>query len=278
MEYELTYADTVAEGTALIERLSGLADRGECRTFGFDTEFYNVRVGKESTVARAKVHFASLAWNPGGARFHPRGFTIPDAAVVSREVVTRCPEFRRFMARPDLTFLAHNAPVDAHSMKNEGIEVNVVNTLTIARWVYPGRARAQYGGGGFTLDALAQDLLGEGKLEAFSDIFVSRREEWKVRRVEHKRCDCGEPGCRKRALPCHKKHLWYEEIRTPIYLEEDVPLEDVVPGHELFERAKRYAAQDAVLAHCLYEVLMRQMRKQERLVPWLPKRLLSPAH
>jgi hypothetical protein len=277
VDYALTYAHTVDEGTTLAARLSELADRGICTTFGFDTEFYNVRVGKESTVARAAVHFASLAWNPGGARFHPRGYSIPDAAVVSREVVTECRPFREFMSRRDIIFPAHNAPVDAHSMKNEGVDVNVVNTLTLARWVYPGRARAQYGGGGFTLGALGEDILGEGKIADFKDVFTRRWEEWKVKYVTHKRCACGEPGCRKRTYPLHSKHTWQEEIRTPVYLEEAIPLESVGPGHEVFERAKLYSAQDAVLAFCLYEVLLREMRKQERVVPWLPKKLIDAA-
>lgn len=270
MDYDITYAHTVDEGAALAATLSELADRGTVRHVGFDTEFDSVRVGKESTVARAKVYFASLAWDPGGARLHPRGFPIPRAAVVSREVVTRCEPFRKFLERPDVAFLAHNAPVDVHSMKNEGVEIrNVINTLTLARWCWPGRARAQYGGGGFTLDALGKDVLGEGKTIDFTELFTTRREQWTIKSVTERWCMCGEPGCRKRSLPLHKKVQRTSEIREPSYVEELVPLSAVGPGHELFDATLKYSAQDAVLAFGLYHVIQRELNKQYREVPWL---------
>lgn len=271
MDYALTYAHTPEEGARLAEAIRGVETRSGRLNIGFDTEFYNVRVGKESTVARAKVHFASLAWLERGARLHPRGFYIPRAAVVSREVVTSCGPFRELFLEPRFRWLAHNAPVDAHSMENEGVIINnVVNTLTIARWVYPGRARAQWGGGGFTLDALAQELLGEGKTDDFRDIFTERVEEWRTKVVTVRECLCGALGCKRRSVKeGHSKLVRQEEIREPIYVEREVPLQDVVPGHPLFERAKVYSAQDAVLAHCLAQVLLREMGKQERDVPWI---------
>lgn len=279
MDYELTYADTIEEGTQLAERIRSVADRSGALDLGFDTEFYGVRVGKESTVARAKVHFASLAWLEGGERFHPRGYTIPRAAVVSRKVVVECEPFRRLFMDKRLVWFAHNAPVDVHTMKNEGVDIlNVVNTLTLARWTYPARARAQYGGGGFSLDALGQDLLGVGKLETFSELFRELRETWKETVLAYKSCACGTAKCRKRSAG-HTKQSWTETVREPVVVEADVPLEEVTPGHPLFERAKRYSAQDAVLAHCLKQVLYRQLETQERVVPWLPKSKfsLSPA-
>lgn len=275
MDYEITYAHTVDDGAKLVERIRSLETRGGTKNLGFDTEFYDVRVGKESTVARAKVHFASLAWLEPGARLHPRGYYIPCAAVVSRDVVVGCGPFRELFLDPRFCWYAHNAPVDAHSFKNEGIEIKrVVNTLTVARWVHPGRARAQYGGGGFTLDALAQDLLGQEKTDAYGDIFTERVEEWReVTRVT-RHCGCGVLGCRLRSVKNgHSKYTREETLREPVYVEREVPLREVVPGHPLFERAKRYSAQDAVLAHCLAQVLLREMDRQERVVPWIPKRL-----
>jgi hypothetical protein len=270
VDYELTYADTIEEGAALAERIGRLAARGERQDIGFDTEFYGVNLGKESVVARAKVHFVSLAWLEGGEKFHPRGYTVPRAAVVSRNVALFCEPFRRVFQVPNLRFLAHNAPVDVHTLKNEGIEViNVANTLTRARWVYPGRARAQYGGGGYTLDALGKELLGWGKTETFDELFRERAEEWKETQRIWKECECGTPGC-KRRVAGHTKHVRTETFREPVYVERPVPLQDVVPGHHLFDRAVRYAANDAVLAHCLNQHLTRVIKTQDRLVPWLP--------
>jgi hypothetical protein len=264
------YAHSIEEGAALVERIRSEAGGGDVKPIGFDTEFYDVRIGEQSTVSRAKVHFASLAWAPRGAKFHPRGYPVPHSAVVSREVVTSCRPFREFFLDRGYRFIAHNAPVDVHTFGNEGIEIaNVVNTLTLARWVYPGRARTNSGRGGFTLDALGQDLLGAGKLEDFKELFRERREDWVERTVTSKTCACGVLGCRKRAEPLHSKHLWTETIREPLYVEAPVPLEAVVPGHALFDRAINYAAQDAVLAFGLWFVLNREMTKQERNVPWL---------
>lgn len=265
MDYELTYAHTVEEGAALANTLRGLADRSGRLHAGFDTEFYGVELGKHSTLARAKVHFASLAWEQGGERLHPRGFTVPRAAVVSAEVVRFCQEFRGLFQDPRTIWYAHNAPVDAHVFHNEGIEIaNVRNTLTMARWCWPGRARNAYGGGGFGLDALAKDVLGEGKLESFTELFSETVEEWTTKVV--RRCSCGVPGCRKRSLG-HERYD--EEEREPKLVQRPVPLETVVPGHWLFERALRYAAQDAVLAYGLKQMIERNMRQQIREVPWL---------
>lgn len=214
------------------------------------------------------MHFASLAWLEDGGKLHPRGYTIPHAAVVSAKVVRECAEFRALFGDRRYRFFAHNAPVDVHVFHNEGIEiVNVVNTLTLARWTWPGRARAAWGGGGFGLDALGKDVLGEGKLEAFTELFTETVEHWVPQIV--KRCACGDTGCRKRSLPAHAKT--HEEERVLKLETVPVPLEVVVPGHPLFARAVRYAAQDAVLAHALKQIIYRELNKQIREVPWIKR-------
>ncbi len=268
MEYELTYADTIEEGAALADTLTGLATRSGLVHAGFDTEFYGVELGKHSVLGRGKVHFASLAWEQGGEKLHPRGFTIPRAAVVSADVVRRCPEFRALFSREDFVFYAHNAPVDAHIFKNEGIGIrNVRNTLTMARWTWPHRARASWGGG-FGLDALSKDVLGEGKLEEFKELFSETDETWECKTRVEKYCTCGTPRCRKRSQGHEKQERIWEERESKL-ITRAVPLESVVPGHRLFQRAIRYAAQDAVLAYALKQVMEREMRRQIRDVPWL---------
>lgn len=254
----------------MVERIRGEQVRGTLRPVGFDTEFYDVEIGKHSVLARAKCHFASLAWDYRGAKLHPRGFTIPHAAVVSRAVVTGCEPFRRWLEEQRL--LAHNAPVDVHVAKNEGIDLKyVINTLTMARWTWPGRARAKYGGGGFGLDALSKDVLGEGKLESFKELFSEEITTF-VERIE-KECECGVPKCRKRSGGHFKFSRPYSEPRVTT---QAVPLELVVPGHPLFPRALRYAAQDAVLAFALYQVMVRTLDSQIRSVPWLVSATLTP--
>lgn len=268
MDYELTYAHTIEEGAALAERVvRETAGSGDLRV-GFDTEFYDVELGKHSVLGRAKVHLASIAWNDGSGRFHPRGFTIPRAAVVSRDVVTSCEEFRALFEK-EFIWLAHNAPVDVHCFRNEGINVRyVVNTLTLARWAHPGRAARFAGGRGFGLDALGQDFLGEGKLAEFDEIFSEVHIERKP--ISTTVCECGAEKCRKRSGGHSKiRSVRFDEIERNV----PVPLQQVVPGHPIHPTAVRYAATDAVLAKCYDEVVIRELQKQERVVPWLTPRL-----
>lgn len=250
----------------MLERIDSETARSGDFRIGFDTEFYDVEIGKYSVLGRAKVHFASLAWNNGSGRFHPRGFTIPSAAVVSREVVVGCQRFREAFENPRFVWLAHNAPVDAHTFKNEGINIaNVVNTLTLARWTWPSRARSTFTGGGFGLDALGKDVLGEGKLASFDEVFSEVRHI--ITSVPTRVCACGVEGCRKRRLPEHQKSEGVRDEEKDVVV--SVPLRDVGPGHRLFPTAVRYAAQDAVLAKCLDQVITRELNLTYREVPWI---------
>lgn len=138
----------------------------------------------------------------------------------------------------------------------------------MARWTWPHRARAAWGGG-FGLDALGKDVLGEGKLEHFNELFTENIETWVTKSKEVRWCACGTPGCRKRTRPCHEKLSRIDTVQEPKLEERKVPLEEVVPGHFLFQRALRYAAQDAVLAYALYHIMLRLNQRTERLIPWL---------
>lgn len=193
--------------------------------------------------------------------------------MVSRQVVTECAEFRALLEDPRFYWLAHNAPVDAHAVGNEGITLgNVINTLTMARWTWPHRARRMGGaafGGGFGLDALGKDVLGEGKLEHFNELFTENIETWETKERLVKWCACGATACRKRTRPFHEKFSRLDIIQEPKLIERKVPLEEVIPGHFLFDRALRYAAQDAVLAFALYHIMLRLNNNTIREVPWV---------
>lgn len=235
-------------------------DRGEA--IGLDTEFYNVDIGKQSTCARARLHFLSVAVKRNPRVVTPRGFDLADAAVLSAACL---PWMQEVFAHPGLKAV-HNLPVDAHTLENEGYTLNGgINTLAMARWAWPSRAR----GAGFTLDSLGQDLLGAGKTESFTDIFRETREEFRstFRRVQV--CECGCTACgRRRTTPGHARHEEVVETRHPRLVEYAVPLESVVPGHALFQRALAYSAQDSVLALGVYDLAMREMQTTVREYPW----------
>jgi len=192
----------------------------------------------------------------------PRGNDIADPAVLSRA----CLPFMQGVFQSAGLKAVHNLPVDAHTLANEGYELNGgINTLAMARWAWPERAR----GSGFTLDSLGQDLLGAGKTEAFRDIFRETREEFRSTFRRTQVCECGLAACGRRRTTCgHARHEEVVETRHPRLVEYDVPLQSVNPGHVLFQRALVYAAQDAVLALGVYDLAMREMQSTIREIPW----------
>jgi hypothetical protein len=126
--------------------------------------------------------------------------------------------------------------------------------------VWPDRAR----GRGFSLDALGTDVLGVGKTESFADVFSEEFEEVaRMKQVKSTACSCGVPSCRKRKG--HEKRVTVTEEPVMRMVVHPIPLESVVPGHRRWDRAVAYAAQDAVLALALNDVMDRKMRED---VPW----------
>jgi hypothetical protein len=260
MKYEVLYADTDEKVGKVVAACYRAFDRGE--PVGFDTEFYNVDVGKQSCFARAKLHLCSIAVKRHPTTLAPRGYHVADAAVFTRAHL----EALRGVLESDGTKVVHNLPVDAHTLKNEGIYLNGgVNTLAMARWAWPYRAR----GAGFTLDALGADFLGVGKTESFKELFQEEVVEYRSTFRNVRRCECGLDGCKKRSTtPGHSRIVERVETRHPRLTLQRVPLESVLPGHALWTRALNYAAQDAVLALGVYDLALREMQK-EREVPWL---------
>jgi hypothetical protein len=151
--------------------------------------------------------------------------------------------------------------VDCHTLGNHGIVVGgATNTLAWARFCLPERARGFPEPPGFDLDGLGADVLGIGKTEdgwVSEDwwrkhgkpkdpaIFVRIIEEEVVRREKAKVCSCGVEKCRKRKG--HERPV--TEVREKVLRwGGHIPLEEVVPGHERWERAVAYAARDSLIA------------------------------
>lgn len=252
------------------------AERG--RPAGLDSEFYNVAIRSQSCVARSRLHLWSVAINRWPLQLHPRGYYLADAAVLGADALEHA-GLRQWL-ESDTPKCIHNLPVDAHTFANSGIVVGgAINTLARARFVYPERARGYPEPPGFDLDGLGADILGIGKTEdgwVTEDwwrkhgrpkdpaVFVRIIEEQVVRRERAKVCSCGVEKCRKRKG--HERPV-RECVETVRKWGGYIPLEEVVPGHERWERAVAYAARDAVLALYLNDRMDREMQKEVPF-PW----------
>jgi hypothetical protein len=262
------YASSQSELDKVAVALQRQADRG--RAAGLDSEFYNVKIQTQSCVARSKLHLWSVAINRWPLKLHPRGYYEADAAVLGVEALDH--KGLRDWLESEAPKAVHNLPVDAHTFGNHGIKLGgVINTLARARFCYPERARGFPEPPGFGLDDLGADILGLGKTEdgwVSEDwwrkhgrpldpaIFVRITEEEVVKRVKAEVCSCGEKKCRKRKG--HDRPV--TEVRELVRKWGGViPLEEVVPGHERWERACAYAARDSLVALYLLDRMDRMM-------------------
>ncbi len=257
---ETFYADTpdkIAKVVAAIRAVDSV---------GLDTEFTGVNVGEQSCAARARIHIWSVGVPYPDNRITPRGNRLTRGAVFPASALSH-PELRDWLEDATAVKVVHNLPVDAHAMRCAGVFLNgAVNSLSLARWAWPERAR----GAGFTLDALGRDLLGAGKLSSFKEIFTRMETEYTIRTRRITYCECGATPCRKRATtPGHRRLERLEETRIPKEVVVDIPLDSVVPGHEKWQEALDYAAQDAVLAHGVYDLALRHMARRTVDAPWL---------
>lgn len=252
------------------------AERG--RPAGLDSEFYNVAIRSQSTVARSRLHLWSVAINRWPLQLHPRGYYLADAAVFGADALEHA-GLREWL-ESDAPKCIHNLPVDAHTFGNHGIRVGgAINTLARARFVWPERARGFPEPPGFGLDDLGVDILGIGKPEdgwvsedwwrkhgkpADPAVFVRIIEETVTRRVRAERCSCGEEKCRKRKGHSRPVSEVTEVVRK---WGGHIPLEEVVPGHPRRTRAEAYAARDALLGLYIGDRIERELDKKVPF-PW----------
>ena len=221
---------------------------GRC---GLDTEFYNVNVKKQSCVGRAVVHVWSIAL-PGERRtplgFHrSSGWVLPAAAFLH-------PALRAVLEDPSIVKAVHNQPVDDHALHNHGVKLRgCINTLGLARWVWPELINQ----GGFGLKNLMRVKLRRNPICEFPDVVGDVRTVTRevTRMVERTLCHCGVEGCRLR-----KGHDKYR-AKVPVvqrYTKEEKfqhPLESIVEGHPRWDLLVKYAAEDAVAALELLELM-----------------------
>jgi hypothetical protein len=259
---EPLYVHTDFHHSALLEALTTVAGLG--LAVGLDTEFYNVSLGEQSCAGRAKLHVWSLAV-PIPGEVTPRGNLVAIPYVLPGSSALR-PRLREWLEGPALKAV-HNLPVDAHTLWNTGVKLGGgVNTLSLARWAWPDRAR----GPGFTLDALGRDFLGVGKMTSYDELTQEKGTEYRIRTKRVVYCECGATPCKRRATtPGHRRLERLEETRIPKEVTREIPLESIGPDHPRWPILTSYAAQDAVLALGVYELAHQRMALDRREVPWL---------
>jgi hypothetical protein len=229
-------------------------------TWGLDSEFDNVELSWQSPVCAARCDVVSLAVPVGP--LGSGGFHECASWVVPSELLGR---FKAGLENPAILKVAHNLPMEAHTLRNAGIKLRGgLNTLSMARFVYPERANLVRGN--FDLDSLCHDRFGRRKTEDFDELFGYDDFVTETREMNRSWCLTCE------GLNCKKKIGHPHEMRRVVVpyqkkLRKHLPLYDVRPGHQLFERYKIYSAVDAVLAFQLYELMLRDMER-DRPYPW----------
>ncbi len=234
---------------------------------GYDSEFYGVDLLTESCVGRSIVDVFSFA-TPSGP-LNALGFNEPHSWVFDGPLLTH-PSVRAILEAPEILKPIHNMPVDAHSALNAGVKIRGgLNTLDMARWVYPERANLLRGN--FDLDSLCQWRVGRGKTEDYSDFLMYDAQEPYTEEVEKLYCTaCGTFDCRKKKNPHDQKTLMPTVVTRLKKVRKHVHLPDVRPDgprFDLFARYLVYAAVDAELALILYQMMLRDGRA-ERAYPW----------
>jgi len=236
---------------------------------GLDSEFEGVDFSSgDSCVNKADI----TVWSIGilTSELHPRGYNKAKGCVLPREALNYAP-LRRLL-ESDRIKVAHNSNVDVHAFYNAGVDVQgIVNTLSLARWMLPGRLT-------YNLDDLGLDLLGHGKTESFNDIFRYPNMVTLERKTVTKHCACGVEGCRLRKdrfgpdgeLVSHQKFQvesveQYEKQQGWNKISQYEIIEKG-PSHPLWDRYIAYAQRDAVVAVELYDYLLRMNKQTE--TPW----------
>lgn len=247
------WADTPDKWDRVLRVLDSHARHG---VPGLDCEFDGCDITAESPVAKSRLVCWSVAVMT--ERISPLGHREADGVALTREAAFYPP--MRAWLESDAPKATHNAGAEVHTFGNEGIWLGgVINTLTLARWMEPGRLL--YGA-----DALGEDFLGRGKTADFKD-FVEPVVVDKIRTHKVKRCECGAVPCRKQSKnPGHTRVEVVEETFESTVEMRPVPIRHIVPGHPLFAKWEEYMIRDAVIAAEVHHLFSRMKIRDEN--PW----------
>lgn len=222
-------------------------------TAGYDSEFDGVDLSVESCVGKSRIDVFSIAVST--ERLSPLGFYWPRSWVFDGRLITYGP-IKEYLEDARYTKVVHNLPVDSHTARNAGVEIKGgLNTLSLARWVYPWRANLLRGN--FDLDSLCKWRVGFGKTEDFDDFLRYDDYEEYTEMVERKVCiACDDPSCRKKKAPHDAREPRIVEAVRRRKVRRTYDLRGIRPGNPLFKRYLAYAASDAELAFIIYQMML----------------------
>lgn len=235
---------------------------------GIDTETYG-QPDRTSPQYRARVHCWSIGLLTG--RLSPRGYhvatgvVLPRAALDNRRLVEALGRIRLF---------AHNAPHDHHALKNEGVDLEITDTLQWLRVAVPGMQ--DYG-----LKAAERWALGHPAREGFLDLVKHAVTVIRARRQVEDGCICGKKPCRARrsAEWWDQEAGWFRPhtrvrvrrfLPVPKVVEERWEVPEFLPGHPRWAAWLAYSLADAVHGMELVDWLRRR-RQVAAPYPWIKR-------
>lgn len=254
------------------DRLAGkLLAAGEA---GIDSETYN-QPHKTSPQHRARVH----CWSIGvlGPTQNPRGYRQGHGVALPVSALTH---YKLREALQQIALYAHNAPHDIHSFANEGLVLDITDTLQWSRVAVPGKPGYGIKSHGAT-QGLEAWALGKPDRADFLTMVKYQATEVVTKRKTIKRCVCGAEPCRKRgasewfddALGWFRPHERQEtvvETQTERQVERRYEITEFVPGHPRWDAWVAYAVADAVSGIEIVDWL-RNLRVRDTSYPWSAK-------
>lgn len=231
---------------------------------GYDSEFDGVDISSQSCVGRSRLDVFSIAIKTG--RLNPLGYQEPESWVFEGRLITT-EAVRRYLEDGSYRKVIHNRTVDEHTARNAGVRIRGGQcTLNMARFLYPERANLVRGN--YDLDSICRWRVDRGKTEDFDDLFgYDAYEDFEATAQANYCLACADFGCKKKKPPHDIKHPRTRVVTRTRKVRRHLRLDEVRPGHALFERYATYAAVDAELALILYQMMLIDGQK-ERPYPW----------
>ena len=244
---------------------------------GIDSETYN-QPNRTSPQHRTKISHWSLGLLSN--TLHSRGHRLARGVALPRVAFDNA---RLQGALKQIKLWAHNAPHDYHSFANEGLVLDIQDTLQWARVAVPGRRdyglKTHVSAKGVPKIGMEEWALGKARREDFKQLVSYVRDVAVTKTSKTKACACGKSPCRARST----SEWWDEETgwfkphtRVETVTEHQVTKQvkaiwevtDFQPGHERWDRWLAYVIADAVSGIELVDWL-RNIKPPERMpYPW----------
>ncbi len=256
------------------EKLAGaLLKAGEA---GIDSETYN-QPNRTSPQHRTKVHHWSLGLLSN--TLHPRGYRLAKGVALPR-IAFENEKLRA--ALKQIKLWAHNAPHDYHSFANEGLVLDIQDTLQWARVAVPGRKdyglKTHVGPKGIPKLGMEEWALGKKRREDYKQLVSYERDVEVVKSKKDMSCVCGKKPCRARSTSewfdedtgWFKPHTRVEtvtETKTIKTVKAIWEVTDFGPEHPRWQRWLDYVVADAVSGIELVDWL-RNIKPAKVPYPW----------